>query len=188
MTASAIGVTYGLTRFVAGRDLGELPVTNYRDHGELAPSVQKHDRSWLRSINRPASREDAAILTSRYSGLVGSGVLSISASSSSQMSSRSFAPSDPSRSMTEPTNNRSSRFATVTGCSQYFPLVLAASCPLLFSIFGICVRASINNPSRHTFSCSGVYRGPFEEPNAGPVEPGLCRCYRNVQGVGDLFH
>ena len=53
----------------------------------LAMSIQKHDRSWSRSINRHASREDAAILTSRHSGLAGSGVVSISASSPSQMTS-----------------------------------------------------------------------------------------------------
>jgi hypothetical protein len=96
----------------------EIQIIIWRDHGQLATFVQKHDRSRLRFINRPASRADAAILTSRHWGLVGSGVLSISASSSSQMSSRTFAPPDPSRSMTEPTNDRSSRSATVIGCSQ----------------------------------------------------------------------
>jgi len=68
----------------------EIPITNWRDHGQLSTSVQKHDQSFLRSINRPASREDAAILTIRHWGLVGSGVFSISASSSSQMSSRTL--------------------------------------------------------------------------------------------------
>ena len=96
----------------------EIPISQCRDHGQIATSVQMHGRSCLRPINRPASREDAAILTSRHWELVGSGVLSISASSSSQMSSRSFVPSDPSRSMTEPTNDRSSRSAMVMGCSQ----------------------------------------------------------------------
>ena len=44
----------------------EIRIIVWRDHGQLETLVQKHDRSWLRSINRPASREDAAILTSRH--------------------------------------------------------------------------------------------------------------------------
>jgi hypothetical protein len=116
-----------------------LLTNHWRDHGQPATSVQKHDRSWLRSNSRSASREDAAILTSRHRGLAGSGVLSISASSSSQMSSRTFA-------------------------------------PLLFSIYEICVHAHINKTRWHTFPFSRMDRSPLEEPNAGPVEPGLCSC------------